>query len=87
MVSAQRRMETPLQQKLGALGKQLGLGALALCGVIFVIMLLRGQNLLEIYQVAVSLAVAEMLEGLPAVVTIAVALGLQRMQILRLQHR
>jgi Ca2+-transporting ATPase len=79
LVSSHQRVETPLQQKLGILGKQLGVIALVLCLIIFITGWLRGQGLLETFLVAVSLAVAAIPEGLPAVVTIALALGLQRM--------
>lgn len=79
MISSQRRAQTPLQRKLSELGTWLGIGALVLCGIIFLTGLLRGLGLFEMFLVAVSLAVAAVPEGLPAVVTIALALGLQRM--------
>jgi P-type Ca2+ transporter type 2C len=79
LVSSQQRVETPLQQRLDVLGKQLGVVALVLCLIIFITGWLRGQDLLETFLIAVSLAVAAVPEGLPAVVTIALALGLQRM--------
>ncbi len=71
--------ETPLQKKLDELGKYLGIGALVLCGVIFAIGLIKGMGLLPIFLIAVSLAVAAVPEGLPAVVTITLAMGVQRM--------
>ena len=71
--------ETPLQEKLNKLGKTLGIGALIICAVIFVIGLLYGKNPLDMFMTAVSLAVAAIPEGLPAVFTIVLAIGVQRM--------
>ncbi len=70
---------TPLQRRLAELGRILVVVCLVLVGVIFAIQYLRGGELVETLLVAVSLAVAAVPEGLPAVVTIALALGLQRM--------
>ncbi len=70
---------TPLQRRLAELGRILVVVCLTLVAVIFAIQYLRGGELLETLLVAVSLAVAAVPEGLPAVVTIALALGLQRM--------
>ena len=70
---------TPLQRRLAELGRILVVVCLVLVGVIFSIQYLRGGELMETLLVAVSLAVAAVPEGLPAVVTIALALGLQRM--------
>lgn len=70
---------TPLQRRLAELGKFLGTGCLAICTIVFFLGLLRGQPALEIFMTAVSLAVAAIPEGLPAVVTIVLALGMQRM--------
>lgn len=71
--------QTPLQQKLGQLGKMLGVAALAACAVIFAVGLLDGMPVLEIFMTAVSLAVSAIPEGLPAIVTIVLAIGVQRM--------
>ena len=71
--------ETPLQIKLNKLGKTLGIVALIICIVIFVIGLLYGKNVIEMFMTAVSLAVAAIPEGLPAVSTIVLAIGVQRM--------
>lgn len=71
--------ETPLQQKLAQLGKYLGIIALIACGVIFVIGLVEKMDPLEIFMIAVSLAVSAIPEGLPAIVTIVLAIGVQRM--------
>jgi Ca2+-transporting ATPase len=70
---------TPLQQRLGKLGKVLGTAALAIVMLVFLIGLTRGEDLLEMFMVAISLAVAAVPEGLPAVVTIVLALGVTRM--------
>ncbi len=70
---------TPLQRRLTQLGKVLAGACLAIVALVFVLELLQGGNLLQVFLVAVSLAVAAVPEGLPAVVTIALALGLQRM--------
>ena len=70
---------TPLQQRLSRLGKVLGMAAAALVAVVFLTGFLRGENLLELFMVAISLAVAGVPEGLPAVVTVVLALGVTRM--------
>ncbi|MEG1519745.1 MAG: calcium-translocating P-type ATPase, PMCA-type [Clostridia bacterium] len=70
---------TPLQKKLAHLGKILGFVALGICAVIFAIGLFTGMGWLEIFMTSVSLAVAAIPEGLPAIVTIVLALGVQRM--------
>jgi len=72
---------TPLQQKLHKLGKQIGAAILGLCALVFFVEFIRsgGENVFHILLVAVSLAVAAIPEGLPAVVTISLAIGLQRM--------
>ena len=70
---------TPLQQKLDKLGKTLGIVALAICAVIFAIGLLYGKEPIHMFMTAVSLAVAAIPEGLPAVFTIVLAIGVQRM--------
>ncbi len=71
--------ETPLVKKLNKLGKILGIGALVICAVIFVVGLAYGKEPLEMFMTAVSLAVAAIPEGLAAVSTIVLALGVQRM--------
>jgi P-type Ca2+ transporter type 2C len=71
--------QTPLQRRLNEVGKVLALAALAIVGVVFALGLLRGEDLEIMFLTAVSLAVAAVPEGLPAVVTIALALGAQRM--------
>jgi len=70
---------TPLQQKLKEFGKIIIVVVFILVGLIFMIGFLRGEDVLELFLSAVSLAVAAIPEGLPAVVTIALAMGVQRM--------
>lgn len=71
--------QTPLQAKLSKLGRLLGILAIVICAVIFVIGLIDGIPLMEIFMTAVSLAVSAIPEGLPAIVTIVLAIGVQRM--------
>ena len=71
--------ETPLQTKLNKLGKTLGIAAIVICAIIFVIGILYHKNPLEMFMTAVSLAVAAIPEGLAAVSTIVLAIGVQRM--------
>lgn len=70
---------TPLQRRLAELGKILVAVCLVIVAIIFVMELIHGRNLLDVLLTSVSLAVAAVPEGLPAVVTLALALGLQRM--------
>lgn len=71
--------QTPLQKKLANLGKYLGIIALAVCAVIFIIGLIDNMDVIDIFMVSVSLAVSAIPEGLPAIVTIVLAIGVQRM--------
>ncbi|HHW12608.1 MAG TPA: calcium-translocating P-type ATPase, SERCA-type [Firmicutes bacterium] len=71
--------KTPLQKRLDSFGKQVGLLAVGICLFIFLVGLLRGNRFYEMFLVAVSLAVAAIPEGLPAIITIVLALGVQRM--------
>ncbi|HYE69074.1 MAG TPA: HAD-IC family P-type ATPase, partial [Anaerovoracaceae bacterium] len=70
---------TPLQKRLGDLGKILGIIAVVLCVALFAVALAQGRDVMEMLLTAISLAVAAIPEGLPAVVTIVLALGVQRM--------
>ena len=79
VVAGEQVEATPLQRKLAYLGKQLSVAALAIVGVIFAVGLAQGNPVLGMFLVAVSLAVAAIPEGLPAVVTITLSLGVQRM--------
>ncbi len=79
MLQSVREEPTPLQVKLDQLGKMLGWAALAVCGMVFLFGWVRGIEALEMFLVAVSLAVAAVPEGLPAVVTITLALGMREM--------
>ncbi|SHM52259.1 Ca2+-transporting ATPase [Caldanaerovirga acetigignens] len=79
MIESYEEEITPLQKKLEETGKVLGIASLVICGVVFLMGLFRGIPFLEIFMTAISLAVAAIPEGLPAIVTIVLALGLQRM--------
>ncbi|MBC6445831.1 cation-translocating P-type ATPase [Actinokineospora xionganensis] len=79
LLGEQRPRPTPLQRRLSGLGRVLALAAIALSGVVAVSGLLRGESLAEMALVGISLAVAAVPESLPAVVTLALALGAHRM--------
>jgi Ca2+-transporting ATPase len=79
MLQAVQQEPTPLQRRLDQLGKTLGWAALAVCGLVFMAGWLRGFNPLDMFLIAVSLAIAAVPEGLPAVVTISLALGMREM--------
>jgi P-type Ca2+ transporter type 2C len=71
--------QTPLQRELKSVGKKIGIICLAVSAVVFASGLLKGNPFPEMFLVAVALAVASIPEGLPAIVTISLALGVQRM--------
>ena len=79
MLSNTQKQETPLQKKLNSLGKTLGIVALIICAVIFVVGILQGREVINMFMTAVSLAVAAIPEGLAAVSTIVLAIGVQKM--------
>ena len=79
LLEGEKDTQTPLQKKLAVLGKYLGFVALGACAVIFVVGLLNDINPLEIFMTSVSLAVSAIPEGLPAIVTIVLSIGVQRM--------
>ena len=79
LLDSESDTQTPLQQKLAQLGKYLGIVALAACAIIFVVGLANKIPALEIFMTAVSLAVSAIPEGLPAIVTIVLSIGVQRM--------
>ncbi|GAY76639.1 calcium-transporting ATPase [Sporolactobacillus inulinus] len=70
---------TPLQKRLAGLGKTLGYLAIGICVLIFIIALIQRRDLFEMFLTAISLAVAAIPEGLPAIVAIVLALGVTRM--------
>ena len=79
MLQSVHEEPTPLQRRLDQLGKLLGWASLAICGLVFALGWVRGVDPLEMFLVAVSLAVAAVPEGLPAVVTITLAMGMREM--------
>lgn len=79
MLDATEEQITPLQEKLNKLGKTLGIVALAICVFIFIIGLIQGKEPIHMFMTAVSLAVAAIPEGLVAVSTIVLAIGVQKM--------
>jgi Ca2+-transporting ATPase len=79
MLQSVEREPTPLQKRLDQLGRTLGWASLAVCALVFFVGWLQGSNPLDMFLVAVSLAIAAVPEGLPAVVTISLALGMREM--------
>lgn len=79
MISNVQEEVTPLQKKLADVGKLLGIASLVICAVMFIVGVAEGRHIFEMFMTAVSLAVAAIPEGLPAVVTIVLAVGVQKM--------
>jgi Ca2+-transporting ATPase len=79
LLTAGRKGETPLKQRLERLTRQLALAAFFLCFVIFGVGLLRGESVAEMLLTAMSLGIASIPEGLPAVITISLSLGSLRL--------
>ena len=79
IINETENTQTPLQIRLNKLGKTLGIAALIICAVIFCVGMLYGKEPIHMFMSAVSLAVAAIPEGLPAVSTIVLAVGVQRM--------
>ncbi len=84
MLQSVEAEETPLQRRLDNLGRVLGWGALSICGLVFAVGVLRAsaitvETVTGMFMIAVSLAIAAVPEGLPAVVTISLALGMREM--------
>lgn len=79
MLLEQEKGETPLQKKMGEISKALSFICLSVCGILLGVGLLQHRPLFDMLMTAVSLAVAAIPEGLPAIVTIVLALGVQRM--------
>ena len=79
MIIEDEAPETPLQKKLGQVGKILGLACLVICLIIFVIGLIKHIDPIEMFMTSVGLAVAAIPEGLPAIVTIMLSIGVTKM--------
>ena len=79
MLDSTEEQVTPLQEKLNKLGKTLGIAALLICVFIFIVGLIQGKEPIHMFMTAVSLAVAAIPEGLVAVSTIVLAIGVQKM--------
>jgi len=79
LIQAVGQEDTPLQTRLDQLGRWLAYGALAICGVVFVLGFAYGNEVLDSFLTAVALAIAAVPEGLPAIVTINLALGMREM--------
>ncbi len=79
LLESEKDTQTPLQQKLAQLGKYLGFLAIGACGIIFVVGIFNKIPTMEIFMTSVSLAVSAIPEGLPAIVTIVLSIGVQRM--------
>ncbi len=79
MLSEESPSQTPLQAKLDKTGKVLGVGAMIICAIIFVLGIIEKVPPLEMFMISISLAVAAIPEGLPAVVTIVLAMGVRKL--------
>jgi Ca2+-transporting ATPase len=79
MLDTEERELTPLQKKLAGLGKVLGFAALGICALMFIVAVIQKRDIFEMFLTAISLAVAAIPEGLPAIVTIVLAMGVQKM--------
>ncbi len=79
LLDSETDTQTPLQKKLAQLGKYLGILAICACAIIFVVGISNGIPTMEIFMTAVSLAVSAIPEGLPAIVTIVLSIGVERM--------
>jgi Ca2+-transporting ATPase len=79
LLGATGEVKTPLQKRLAQFGKGLGFAALGLCAIVFVVGVIRGEDLLVMFLTSVSLAVAAVPEALPAVATISLAFGARRL--------
>ena len=79
LINSSEKQETPLQKKLNKLGKTLGIVAIVICILIFIVGIIEGKEPINMFMTAVSLAVAAIPEGLAAVSTIVLAIGVQKM--------
>ena len=79
LIMSNKSPETPLQKKLGEVGKKLGLVSLLICGTIFAIGILKQIPWMEMFMTSIGLAVAAIPEGLPAIVTILLSIGVTKM--------
>ena len=79
MVGQEKEKPSPLQKGMNELGRILGIAVIIICAVVFLIGIIQGREVLELLMTAVSLAVAAIPEGIPTIVTIVLALGMQRM--------
>lgn len=79
MIQSIEEESTPLQKKLNQLGKILGIATIVISIAVFVIGMIQGREILEMFMIAISLAVAAIPEGLPAIVTIVLAIGMNKM--------
>lgn len=79
LLQGEKDAQTPLQQKLAQLGKYLGFLAIGVCAIIFVVGLINGNDIMNLFMTAISLAVSAIPEGLPAIVTIVLSIGVTRL--------
>lgn len=79
LLGSEKAPPTPLQTRLAKISRLLGIGAVCICAIVFLLGLARGTGLLSSFMLAVSLAVAAIPEGLPAIVTVVLSMGVQKM--------